>query len=67
MLNEIRAEDASIRPDRVAQVRTPVGLDLGADAPAEIALAVLAEILAVRNDRRAIPLREKKGRIHQAA
>jgi xanthine dehydrogenase accessory factor len=54
-------------PERIAQVHTPIGLDLGADAPAEIALAVLAEMLAVRNGRDAIPLRDKKGRIHKAA
>jgi xanthine/CO dehydrogenase XdhC/CoxF family maturation factor len=67
MLEEIRAAGVSVSEDRGAQVRTPIGLDLGADAPAEIALAVLAEILAVQNRRTAIPLRDKKGRIHQAA
>jgi xanthine/CO dehydrogenase XdhC/CoxF family maturation factor len=67
MLSEIRAEGVTVSPDRAAQVRTPIGLDLGADAPAEIALSVLAEILAVQHGRSAIPLREKKGRIHQAA
>jgi xanthine dehydrogenase accessory factor len=67
MLNEIRADGVAVPPERAAEVRTPVGLDLGADAPPEIALAVLAEILAVQNGRSAIPLRDKKGRIHQAA
>ena len=67
MLNDLRAEGVLLPPERMAQVRTPVGLDLGADAPAEIALAVLAEILAVQNERRAIPLSEKKGRVHHAA
>src|SRR5262245_821440 len=67
MLTEIQAEGVTLSPDRVAQVHTPIGLDLGADAPAEIALAVLAELLAVRNGRDAIPLRDKKGRIHKAA
>ena len=67
MLNEIQAAGVTLSPERIAQVHTPIGLDLGADAPAEIALAVLAELLAVRNGRNAIPLRDKKGRIHKAA
>jgi xanthine dehydrogenase accessory factor len=67
MLSEIQAAGVTLSPERIAQVHTPIGLDLGADAPAEIALAVLAELLAVRNGRNAIPLRDKKGRIHKAA
>jgi xanthine dehydrogenase accessory factor len=67
MLSEIQTSGVALSPERIAQVHTPIGLDLGADAPAEIALAVLAELLAVRNRRDAIPLRDKKGRIHKAA
>jgi len=67
MLSEIQTGGITLSPERIAQVHTPIGLDLGADAPAEIALAVLAELLAVRNRRDAIPLRDKKGRIHKAA
>jgi len=67
MLKDIQAAGVTLSPERIAQVHTPIGLDLGADVPAEIALAVLAELLAVRNGRDAIPLRDKKGRIHRAA
>jgi xanthine dehydrogenase accessory factor len=36
-------------PDQMrARVRTPAGLDLGAESPEEIALAILAEIVALR-------------------
>jgi xanthine dehydrogenase accessory factor len=34
--------------DALGRVRSPVGLDLGAEAPREIALAVMAEIVASR-------------------
>jgi xanthine dehydrogenase accessory factor len=48
----------------LAAIRAPVGLDLGARGPAEIALAVLAEMIAVRNRADARPLAQGSGRIH---
>jgi xanthine dehydrogenase accessory factor len=45
----------------------PCGLDLGGETPAEVALAILAEILAVRNDRAGGRLRDVKGRAAASA
>lgn len=42
----------------------PVGLDIGSDNPAEIALSVVAEIQAVFNGKKSVSLREKSSRIH---
>jgi len=36
------------------RVDTPAGIDIGARAPAEIALSILAKIVAVRRDQRAV-------------
>jgi xanthine dehydrogenase accessory factor len=43
----------------LARIHTPIGLDLGGTTPEEIAIAILAEILAVRAGRDAAPLRRR--------
>ena len=45
-------------------VHAPVGLDLGAESPEEIALAIVAEIAAVRASRVGGSLRDRGGPIH---
>lgn len=46
------------------RVYGPVGLDIGTDGAEQVALAVIAEILAVRSGRRARSLRERRVAIH---
>ena len=46
------------------RVYGPVGLDIGTDGAEQVALAVIAEILAVRSGRRARSLRERQAAIH---
>ncbi len=48
----------------LAALRSPVGLDLGGEAPEEIALSILAEVRAVLAGRAGAPLRESKVGIH---
>jgi xanthine dehydrogenase accessory factor len=59
-LGRERALDAAER----ARVYGPVGLDLGTDGAEQVALAALAEILAVRLGRHPRPLRERAASIH---
>jgi xanthine dehydrogenase accessory factor len=44
-------KERGIGEDRLARVYSPVGLDIGADSPAEIAVSVVAEILKVQRQR----------------
>jgi xanthine dehydrogenase accessory factor len=46
-----RLEQAGFSAADIARVRGPIGLDLGGRAPAEIALAILAEMTAIRYGR----------------
>ena len=59
------AEDGDL-PDAQAlsRVHSPVGVDVGAETPEEIAMSVLTELLALRRGYRAGFLREREGPIH---
>ncbi len=54
-----RLLEAGVTADELAQLRGPVGLDLGGRAPAETALAILAEVVAERYGGSGVPLRQR--------
>jgi len=56
--------EAGVAEEELERVSGPSGLDVGADSPAETALSILAEILAVRSGRGGGRLRDAKTRIH---
>jgi xanthine dehydrogenase accessory factor len=49
---------AGVTESELARLRGPIGLDLGGRAPAETALAIMAEIVAERHEGSGIPLHE---------
>jgi xanthine dehydrogenase accessory factor len=57
-------EAAGVSPDQLARIRGPVGLDIGARSPEEVAVAIAAEIIAVRHQRPALSLSGREGPIH---
>jgi len=59
-----RLREAGVGEDELARVHGPCGLDVGAESPAETAVSILAEILAVRAGRSGGHLRDAKRRIH---
>lgn len=48
VFTQLRAR--GFRPEELARVHAPIGLDIGARTPAEIALSICAEIIAVKNN-----------------
>jgi xanthine dehydrogenase accessory factor len=57
ILNLLRED--GVTEDGLARVRVPIGLDLGAQSAPEIALAILAEILAVQRKATGLPISDK--------
>jgi xanthine dehydrogenase accessory factor len=65
LMRQLVAAGATPSAANLARVQTPVGLDLGADAPNEVALSILSGLVAARNGRAGGLLREASGAIHQ--
>ena len=64
LLNELRSEGETITDAQMSRLHHPVGLDIGAETAEEVALAIIAEILAVINGRSGGMLRDRRGHIH---
>jgi xanthine dehydrogenase accessory factor len=66
MLSELAAMEDTFQLEEagLARLHSPAGLDIGANAPAEIALSIIAEMRAVLDGRRGGMLRERRGSIH---
>jgi xanthine dehydrogenase accessory factor len=64
LLADLATEGIVPSPQRLSVIHGPAGLDLGSEGPEEIAVAVVAELLAVARDREGGFLRDRTGTIH---
>lgn len=64
MLEAFADEGRDFSDDELDRLYTPVGLDLGGGTPYQIALSIISEALAVKNDRQPRHLKAREGPIH---
>jgi xanthine/CO dehydrogenase XdhC/CoxF family maturation factor len=65
LLEDLAQSGTIFDPQELERLYAPVGIDIGAESPEEIALSILAEIRAVASGRRGGMLRDRDGAIHE--
>ena len=64
-LRRARLQQSGVDEVAISRLHAPIGLDIGAQTPEEIAIAILAEIIAAKYGRQGMPLRDRLSeRIH---
>ena len=58
---------ALFTPEQLNRLHSPIGLDIGAETPSEIALAIVSEIQAVVKHRTGSFLREQQNSVYDSA
>ena len=67
MLDELAEQGSPLDPRQLAMIHSPMGLDIGAETPEEIALSILAEVKAVIAGRQGNSLKGQPSTIHSRA
>ena len=66
LLNELLERHPDVKMEFVDNIRGPAGLDVGAETPQEIAIAIISEILSAIRETEPLPLSGKSGAIHSS-
>ncbi|NJN26502.1 MAG: XdhC family protein [Cyclobacteriaceae bacterium] len=64
ILREAEINETNYSEQQLQKIHYPIGLDIGADTPEEIALSILAEIRAFYAGKGGVPLKTLSGSIH---
>ncbi|HCW06336.1 MAG TPA: hypothetical protein DGG95_03110 [Cytophagales bacterium] len=65
MMDEFSTTGLNLSSDDLLRIHSPIGLDIGAEAPDEIAVSIIAEIQAVFYERKGGFLKSLNGPIHK--
>lgn len=64
ILDELKDAGETFEIEQLGRLRSPAGLDIGADTPEAIAISIVAEVQSVRKKRPAGPLRDRTAPIY---
>lgn len=67
MFEELAASSVTVTEEQYLKIHSPIGLDIGAETAEEIAVSVVAEIMAVLSGRNGAALKNKPTSIHSTA
>lgn len=65
MLTDFSKDGTRLSDEQLARIHSPIGLDIGAEAPDEIAVAIISEIQARFANREGGFLKDRDGAIHE--
>lgn len=65
LLNALQEDGCTIEEPQQAKMHGPVGLDIGAETSAEIALSIIAEVKSFLHRRSAASLRDRTAKMHE--
>ncbi|MDZ8031222.1 XdhC family protein [Nostoc sp. DedSLP04] len=65
LLEDLRSQGIVYTTEQLTRLHGPIGIDIGADTPEEIAIAIIAEIQAVLTNRNGSFLKNRNQPIHQ--
>ncbi len=66
MLRELSENGINVSSEKQSHIFSPMGLNIGAESPEEIALSIVSEIQSVLSAKDALPLRNLENPMHQA-
>ncbi|MBN3957365.1 XdhC family protein [Nostoc sp. NMS8] len=66
LLEDLRSQGIVYTPEQLKRLHGPIGIDIGADTPESIAIAIIAEIQAVLTNRSGNFLKNRNQPIHQS-